>query len=103
MTLSIAKISKWCLPPSEFLIKSLFEFVICVIYVISPPVLSACIRNTRRSHVKKLHSPAPAVGQSVQRRDKAVRPGFNSRKGKEIFLFTAASRPAQDSTQPPNQ
>jgi hypothetical protein len=33
----------------------------------------------------------------------AVRPGFNSRQGQEIFLFSTASRPALGPIQPPTQ
>jgi hypothetical protein len=50
-------------------------------------------------------SPSDKPGRLSRYSDglRAGRPGFDSRKGREIFLFSTASKPALGATQPPIQ
>jgi hypothetical protein len=66
-------------------VPDLLKFIVCVFNEI---MISECSLRTR-------------IAQSVQPLD--GRPGFNSRQGQEIFMYSTVSRPALGPMQPPVQ
>jgi hypothetical protein len=65
----------------------------------NPRALSEC-ESTMLSSEHSNYIRSCGIAQSVSDGLRTVRPGFDSRQGKEIFLFSHASRSALGSTQP---